>query len=145
MIFQSRVCLRGRTFLSDTSDEDSSFDPFPLNSNNNLFEGVWFANYPSSLPLRAVFPGSSRGFGIGDSRLSRRSNATFFIWRVPPRRSHLERFCAKSMLSLRWGTHVCSRPLVFSTGSALGALESKSLQVYSRFCVHFSKTTVKAE
>ena len=67
------------------------------------------------------------------------------LWRVPPTASHLERFCAKSMLPLRWGTHVFSRPLVFSTESALGALESKSLQVYSRFCVHLSKTTVKAE
>ena len=50
-----------------------------------LFEGVWFANYPSSLPLCAVFTGCSRGFGLGAARRSRRSNGTFLkVYSVSP-------------------------------------------------------------
>ena len=50
------------------------------------FEGVWFANYPSSLPLCAVFPGCSLGFTLGTARRSLRSNATFLeVYSVTPR------------------------------------------------------------
>ena len=66
------------------------------------------------------------------------------LWRVPAARSHLKRFCLKIVLSFRSGAHVFSRPRFFSSGSALGALGCKSLQVYSMFCVVLSKTTVKA-
>ena len=59
-----------------------------------LFEGVWFANDPSSLPLCAVFPGSSRGFRLGDSQCSRRSNATFLKVACPPTPFSFEAFWA---------------------------------------------------
>ena len=43
------------------------------------FEEVWCPSYPSSFPLCAVFPGSSHGFALGDSRRSRRANTMFLI------------------------------------------------------------------
>ena len=67
-----------------------------------LFEGVWFVNYPSSLPLRAVFPGASCGFPLGTSRCSRRSNVAFLeVYIVTPRPFRLKKFFAQNRFLAR--------------------------------------------
>ena len=108
-----------------------------------LFEVAWFPISPSSLPLCVRFPRRC-GFGLGASRSSHRSNATFLdVYSVSPlARSHLKRFGLKIDRSLGCGAHVLSRPVFSSTGSTLGALDPKSLQYYNTFRVHVLETTI---
>ena len=92
-----------------------------------------------SLALPAVLLSGQPGFHVAQTPRFPRFMA------LPPTRFAFGALLCKIDALAAVGTYVCSRPVVFSTGSALGALGSKSLQVYSRFCVHLSKTTVNAD
>ena len=109
----------------------------------NLFEGVLFANYPSSLPLFAVFPGCSCGFAVGNAWHSCCLNVTFLkVYSVTPDAFEFKKvFAQNGSLAQVRRTGVLQTSF-FLTRSALGALGSKSLQFHSRFCVHLSTTSV---
>ena len=111
----------------------------------NIIWGSLVVKLPSSLPWR-VGGGHFPRFSARDlpALTSLKRYVSRGLWRVPRPRSHLKRFWLKLVLSFGSGAHVFSRPRFFSSGSALAALECKSLQVYSMFCVILSNTTVKA-
>ena len=112
-----------------------------------LFEGVWFSNYPSSLPLCVrsrwlLLRFCSRGC-TGFTSLKR------FVFRglmrVPAAGSHLKRFWLRIVLSFGFGAQVFSRPRFLSSGLGLARLVFKSLRFCNVFCVDFSKTTVNVD
>ena len=100
----------------------------------DLFEGVWSPIYQSSLPVCVRFPWRFLR-GQTDFPIAQTLRPINF-------RTHLKRFGIKIDLSLGCGAHVLSRLLFSSSGSALGAPDTKSLPDRGSSCVHISETII---
>ena len=80
-----------------------------------LFEGASCSNYPSSLPICALCGVAKRGFGLGTSRRSRRSNGMLLeVYTVPPRPFRIWSVFGSKSISRSGEAHRCFPDLGFS-------------------------------